>query len=55
MDRLICGDVGFGKTKVAICSCKHTEQDKLYGKGNRLMNKTIKGKWRCTVCGTVKD
>jgi hypothetical protein len=40
------------QSKVAItkCSCKHEYQDKLYGKGNRVCNETIKNKLRCTVC-----
>ena len=36
--------------EVKRCACKHDEQDKLYGKGNRLMNPFNKG-YRCTVCG----
>lgn len=37
------------------CSCTHPDQDKMYGKGNRVMNfckPKEKAKWvRCTVCG----
>ena len=33
------------------CSCKHKQQDKLHGKGNRVFNKTMKlNTYRCTVC-----
>ena len=32
------------------CTCKHTYQDKKYGKGMRVWNLTSKGV-RCTVCG----
>ena len=39
-------------TKVKKCTCQHEEQDKLYGKGNRLMNESTKG-LRCTVCGKI--
>lgn len=43
-------------TSVRSCSCEHSFQDKRYGKGKRLHNKTGgSGKgtvgWRCTVCG----
>jgi hypothetical protein len=42
-------------TKINKCSCSHEEQDKLYGKGLRLMKLTQKGNdskkvYRCTVC-----
>lgn len=42
-------------TKIVKCSCLHTEQDKMYGKQNRLANhapsKNSKPKrYRCTVC-----
>lgn len=43
------------------CSCQHEWQDKAYGKGRRVFNKTSGGKgqqgggWRCTVCDKVKD
>lgn len=36
--------------EVKHCTCKHDAQDKMYGKGNRLMNEYNKG-YRCTVCG----
>lgn len=36
--------------EVKHCTCKHDAQDKIYGKGNRLMNEYSKG-YRCTVCG----
>lgn len=36
------------------CNCKNKGQDKLHGKGMRVMNQTYKGKsgssYRCTVC-----
>lgn len=37
-------------TDVRKCSCKHEEQDKIYGKSMRLMNEYSKG-YRCTICG----
>lgn len=43
---------------ILMCKCEHEGQDNLHGKGNRVMNLTLKGKvgdmrvWRCTVCGT---
>lgn len=40
-------------SEVKKCNCTHLEQDKMYGKNNRLMNSfgtPIKG-YRCTVCG----
>jgi len=40
-------------TKVLTCTCKSEFQDKTYGTGNRLHNKTNNG-WRCTVCGHGK-
>lgn len=40
------------------CSCQHEQQDKLYGKGNRVHNecnpKASSKSIRCTVCGSVK-
>lgn len=40
------------------CDCKHTYQDKKYGKGNRVHNEVVtksgKPEHRCTVCGKVK-
>lgn len=33
------------------CNCKSQLQDKLYGTGKRIANKTNKGV-RCTVCST---
>lgn len=44
------------ETKKLPCDCKHIFQDKLYGTGQRVHNKTIKipAEWRCTVCSKVK-
>lgn len=42
-------------TKIIKCDCKHESQDKLYGRGYRVHNGTISGKWRCTVCKKEKD
>lgn len=47
------------KTAVKQCSCEHVDQDKMYGKKNRVHNVYIgkDGKtemWRCTVCGKEK-
>lgn len=38
-----------GKEMIKKCTCKHSWQDKKYGKQNRIVNKTEKGH-RCTVC-----
>jgi hypothetical protein len=40
-------------TKIVKCSCKHEYQDKQYGAGNRVANKTAAtpAKYICTVCG----
>lgn len=41
------------QTKVITCSCKDSDQDKMYGLFKRLMNKfgkPFKG-YKCTVCG----
>lgn len=32
------------------CSCPHTSQDELNGKGMRVFNLNAKGNWRCSVC-----
>lgn len=45
-------------TSVRSCTCGHDFQDKHYGKGKRLFNKTGGGGkgtagWRCTVCGKM--
>ena len=42
------------------CNCKHEEQDKFYGKGNRVHNQVTKTKgtsktYKCTVCGSEKS
>lgn len=37
--------------KILKCTCKHEQQDKLHGTGNRLHNATAKPKvYRCIVC-----
>lgn len=46
-----------GTVKVP-CACEHEFQDKIYGKGVRVMNTTAKGDdknvdVRCTVCKRV--
>lgn len=37
------------KTLIARCYCKHSFQDKIYGKNQRLHNVNNKGA-KCTVC-----
>lgn len=40
-------------TKIIKCNCENEYQDKKYGKGKRVGNKTAKEKpdyYRCTVC-----
>jgi hypothetical protein len=33
------------------CSCEHVVQDRIYGKGKRVFNKTGRDEvYRCTVC-----
>ncbi|MDO8726322.1 MAG: hypothetical protein Q7J35_09680 [Candidatus Methanoperedens sp.] len=39
-------------TTITKCDCVNEYQDKLYGKGLRLKNSTVKG-LRCSVCGKV--
>lgn len=42
-----------GPTKVMHCKCDHDFQDKKYGRGLRVHNRTEKGSrtiYRCTVC-----
>ena len=38
-------------TEVRKCDCHNQYQDEVYGKGNRLFNIGIGGRFRCTVCG----
>ena len=43
---------------VRSCTCKHPEQDSIYGSGKRVANTTTKSKddvieSRCTVCGSL--
>jgi len=39
-----------GPTAVFYCACPSVDQDRRYGEGKRLCNRTAKG-YRCTVCG----
>ena len=39
-------------TSIKRCTCTHTVQDELYGKGMRVMNTTKEGALRCTVCSS---
>lgn len=39
--------------KILKCTCKHPFQDSLYGTGNRAMNETKSGQYRCTVCSSL--
>lgn len=43
-------------TVIRKCKCTGTKvteyQDNKYGKGNRVMNVTLKKNHRCTACGT---
>ena len=46
-------------SKIIKCTCEHKYQDKKYGKGLRVHNKTVtksgpSQEYRCTVCGKVK-
>ena len=36
-----------------VCDCKDEYQDKKYGKGKRVANKTASGSLRCAKCGKV--
>ena len=40
---------------IGRCFCKSEYQDKKYGQGIRVMNRTKNGKVRCTVCGREAD
>ena len=40
---------------IGRCFCKSEYQDKKYGQGMRVMNRTENGKVRCTVCGKEAD
>ena len=44
-------------TKIVICNCEHSSQDKIHGKNKRLANKINKTpnktEYRCTVCGKI--
>ena len=48
-------------TKILPCTCKFEQQDRFYGFGRRVMNKTaskVADIYRCTVCEklhTVKE
>ena len=35
------------------CTCTHAFQDKMYGKGVRVVTRSVKGEARCTVCGAT--
>lgn len=41
-------------TKVMRCTCKHEYQDRKYGKGKRVHNMKVDGKFVCTVCRREK-
>lgn len=41
--------------RVLACKCEHEFQDGRYGKGQRLHNPCQGPKFRCTVCGEVKQ
>lgn len=40
---------------IRVCKCKHSFQDKEYGRQQRVHNPVRGGGWRCTVCGDEKD
>lgn len=43
-------------TKLLSCTCKSEYQDRVYGKGMRVHNKSVSKlgtKFRCTICGSV--
>lgn len=42
-------------TAIRECSCEHKYQDEKYGKHKRLMNQTVKGNYRCTICGKERN
>jgi hypothetical protein len=43
------------QTGVINCTCVSKAQDEFYGKGKRLANMKKDGKWKCTVCQSIKD
>lgn len=41
-------------SKIMACSCQHSGQDELYGKGMRLWNRLgDSDSYRCTVCNNT--
>lgn len=38
---------------IKSCDCQHEFQDKKYGRGKRVHNKTMKDEYRCTVCTKI--
>jgi hypothetical protein len=51
------GSQVYNSPTIRACGCKHKEQDKMYGEGQRLHNEQggkSKGKLRCSVCGLSK-
>lgn len=40
-----------GGRKLKDCGCVSPYQDRKYGKGKRICNRTTKDSVRCTVCG----
>ncbi len=47
-------------TTIVNCKCAHSQQDKMYGVGNRVANATLVGphvagqvQVRCTVCSKI--
>ena len=45
-------------TMIMSCTCKHSEQDKMYGSGRRVFNQRGKGfekLFHCSVCSVEKE
>ncbi len=47
---------GKAMTKILLCTCKHSYQDKRYGKARRVFNSSEKDNkvYYCTVCAKEK-
>lgn len=41
--------------KILGCTCHHDYQDKKYGAGRRVMSRTAKGQYRCSVCSKERS
>ena len=55
MTKITEPSVDIFSTNIKHCTCKHTYQDKKYGKGRRVHTWSKKTEsYRCTVCSATK-